>query len=216
MYLHFCASKPSLPATGFLAPQIYSQNPCYKCTAADKNNMMQQPQTILSALADHIVSAALSLDAAAAFSQPPVFTVKNRIPFHNSSLLPYSSFIAPPLLANTRITFSVKILGQWPPSGCLSLAFVAGTGNQRGLQQKQSSKQSDACSKNSSFRSSGNDLGAKHRSWCHHSPVSCTHFHGKVGHALRDFHGFRTICTGFAHYSLTPARSLALKSGWIA
>ena len=215
MYLHFRASKPSLPVTAFSPPQKTSQNPCYK-SSATKNKMMPKLQTIPPAPADTASPSSAMFDAVAIFSRPPVFIIENENPFHNSSLLPYSSFIAPPLLANTRMTFSVKILGQWPPSGCLSLAFVAGTGNQRGLQQKQSSKQSDACSKNSSFRSSGNDLGAKHRGWCHHSPVSCTHFHGKVGHALRDFHGFRTICTGFAHYYLTPARSLALKSGWIA
>ena len=40
-------------------------------------------------------------------------------------------------------------------------------------------------------------------------------FTRKIGQGLRDFHGFRTICPGFAYYSLTPDRRLTLKSGWI-
>ena len=120
-------NRPSLPPA-FWHLKKNSPNPCYKCTAADKNNMIQQPQTIPSALADHIVSAALSLDAA--FSQPPVFTVENRNRFHNSSLLPYNSVITPPLLANPRTAFSVKITGQWPIPGCRSRALIVVSGTQ--------------------------------------------------------------------------------------
>ena len=177
--------------------------------------MMPNPQTSPSAPADHIVSASLSLDAIAIFSPAPVFAIKNRNRFHNSSLLPYSSFIAPPLLANTRLAFSVKVIGQWPPSGCRSRAFVVGTGSQRTRQPKQKSKPNDMCSKNSSFRWNGNDLLGNHRDRGLHRPVSSNHFTAKIGGGLRDFHGFRIICPGSAHYSLTPDHRLALKSGWI-
>ena len=177
--------------------------------------MMPNPQTIPSDPADAASPASAMMVTVAIFSPAPVFAIENRNRFHNSPLLPYSSFIAPPLLANTRLAFSVKVIGHWPSSGCRWRAFVVGTGNQRARQPKQQSKPNDVCSKNSSFRWSGNDLPGNHRDRGLHRPVSGTHVTAKIGGGLRDFCGFRTICPGFAHYSLTPAHRLALKSGWI-
>ena len=177
---------------------------------------MQQPQTIPSALADHIVSAALSLDAAAAFSQPPVFTVKKRNPFHNSSLLLYSSFIAPPLLANPWTAFSVIIIGQWPLSGCRSRALIAVTATRRpGNKIKNQNQMTSALKTNHSLRVELTASPAIAMSAITASFPALI-FTRKVGRGLRDFHGFRTICPGFAHYTLTPDRRLTLKSGWIA
>ena len=95
-----------------------------------KNKMTLNSPAILSTLADANSPASAMFDGVAFGSPTPVFTFENHNLFHNSSLLPYSSLIAPPLLANTRLGFSVKIIGQWPIPGCRSRALIVVSGTQ--------------------------------------------------------------------------------------
>jgi len=142
-----------------------------------KNKMTLNSPAIPSAPADAVSLASTMFDAGTIFSQPPVFTVENQNLFHNSSLLPYSSLIAPPLLANTRLGFSVKIIGQWSFLGCGSRAFIGVSGNQSCLQPKQKLKPNAECSKNNSAGSDGTGVVARHDDGCRRCLVSGSDFH---------------------------------------
>ncbi len=144
-----------------------------------KNKMTLNSPTSSSAPADAVSPASAMFDGVAFGSPTLVFTFENQNPFHNSSLLPYSSLIAPPLLANTRLGFSVKIIGQWSFLGCGSRACIGVSGNQSDLQPKQKSKANAECSKNNSSGSGGTGVVARHRDECHHCLVSDPHFHGQ-------------------------------------
>ncbi len=181
-----------------------------------KNKMTLNSPTSPSAPAVVVSPASAIFDGVAFCSPTLVFTFENHNRFHNSSLLPYNSAITPPLLVNPRTAFSVKIIGQWPISGCRLRALIAVSGTHGpGNQSKNQNQAMRALKTILPVRAGLASLPAMTMGAVAASFPALI-FTGKAGHGLCDFHGFRTIRTGFTRYSLTPDRRLALKSGWIA